>query len=33
VDDADPLVRTASFAAATGTFSVPARTVSVFVQS
>ncbi|MEU4558285.1 pullulanase-type alpha-1,6-glucosidase [Actinoplanes sp. NPDC023936] len=30
---ADPLVRTASFAAATGTFTVPARTVSVFVQS
>ncbi|WIM94629.1 pullulanase-type alpha-1,6-glucosidase [Actinoplanes oblitus] len=30
---ADPLVRTASFAPATGTFSVPARTVSVFVQS
>ncbi|WP_285558680.1 pullulanase-type alpha-1,6-glucosidase [Actinoplanes regularis] len=30
---ADPLVRTASFASATGTFTVPARTVSVFVQS
>ncbi|AEV87281.1 sulfonate ABC transporter ATP-binding protein [Actinoplanes sp. SE50] len=30
---ADPLVRTASFAAATGTFRVPARTVSVFVQN
>ncbi len=30
---ADPLVRTASFAPATGTFTVPARTVSVFVQS
>jgi pullulanase/glycogen debranching enzyme len=29
----DPLVRTASFAAATGTFTVPPRTVSVFVQS
>ncbi|WP_309238571.1 pullulanase-type alpha-1,6-glucosidase [Actinoplanes aureus] len=30
---ADPLVRTASFAQATGTFTVPARTVAVFVQS
>jgi pullulanase-type alpha-1,6-glucosidase len=30
---ADPLVRTASFAPATGTLTVPARTVSVFVQS
>ncbi|MFI1992656.1 pullulanase-type alpha-1,6-glucosidase [Actinoplanes sp. NPDC020271] len=30
---ADPVVRTASFAAATGTFTVPARTVSVFVQN
>jgi pullulanase-type alpha-1,6-glucosidase len=30
---ADPLVRTASFAASTGTFTVPARTVAVFVQS
>ncbi|BCY13588.1 pullulanase-type alpha-1,6-glucosidase [Actinoplanes sp. L3-i22] len=30
---ADPLVRTASFAAATGTFTVPPRTVSVFVQN
>ncbi|MFC3741277.1 pullulanase-type alpha-1,6-glucosidase [Paractinoplanes deccanensis] len=29
----DPLVRTASFAAATGTFTVPARTTAVFVQS
>ncbi|MEU8242850.1 pullulanase-type alpha-1,6-glucosidase [Actinoplanes missouriensis] len=29
----DPAVRTASFAASTGTFTVPARTVSVFVQS
>ncbi|GAA2699615.1 pullulanase-type alpha-1,6-glucosidase [Actinoplanes palleronii] len=30
---ADPLVRTGSFAPATGTFTAPARTVSVFVQS
>ncbi|KUL29879.1 pullulanase-type alpha-1,6-glucosidase [Actinoplanes awajinensis] len=30
---ADPLVRTGSFAQATGTFTAPARTVSVFVQS
>ena len=30
---ADPVTRTASFAAATGTLTVPARTVSVFVQS
>ncbi|MFG1991174.1 pullulanase-type alpha-1,6-glucosidase [Actinoplanes sp. NPDC048988] len=29
---ADPLVRTASFAPATGTFTVPARTTAVFVQ-
>ncbi|PRY25708.1 pullulanase-type alpha-1,6-glucosidase [Pseudosporangium ferrugineum] len=29
---ADPALRTASFAAATGTFSVPARSVAVFVQ-
>ncbi|GAA4926444.1 pullulanase-type alpha-1,6-glucosidase [Actinoplanes utahensis] len=29
---ADPVTRTASFAAATGTLTVPARTVSVFVQ-
>ncbi|GAA0472114.1 1,4-alpha-glucan branching enzyme [Actinoplanes capillaceus] len=30
---ADPVTRSASFAAATGTLTVPARTVSVFVQS
>jgi pullulanase-type alpha-1,6-glucosidase len=30
---ADPVVRTAAFATATGTFSVPARTVAVFVQN
>ncbi|MFC3384483.1 pullulanase-type alpha-1,6-glucosidase [Couchioplanes azureus] len=30
---ADPAVRTASFAAATGTFTVPARSVAVFVRS
>ncbi len=30
---ADPVVRTASFAKATGTFTVPARTVAVFVQN
>ncbi|MEU4688672.1 pullulanase-type alpha-1,6-glucosidase [Actinoplanes sp. NPDC023714] len=30
---ADPLVRTASFAPASGTLTVPARTVAVFVQS
>ncbi|MCW2139236.1 pullulanase-type alpha-1,6-glucosidase [Actinoplanes cyaneus] len=30
---ADPLVRTASFTPASGTFTVPARTVSAFVQS
>jgi hypothetical protein len=30
---ADPTARLASFDAATGTFSVPARTVAVFVQS
>ncbi|MBL7262242.1 pullulanase-type alpha-1,6-glucosidase [Paractinoplanes lichenicola] len=30
---ADPLVRTAAFAKATGTFTVPARTVAVFVES
>ena len=29
---ADPALRTASFAAATGTFTVPARSVAVFVQ-
>ncbi|WP_246605993.1 pullulanase-type alpha-1,6-glucosidase [Paractinoplanes toevensis] len=29
---ADPVVRTASFAKATGTFTVPARTVAVFVE-
>ncbi|MBT8227797.1 MAG: pullulanase-type alpha-1,6-glucosidase, partial [Dactylosporangium sp.] len=29
----DPVVRTASFATATGTFTVPARTVAVFVQA
>ncbi|MDY7090532.1 MAG: pullulanase-type alpha-1,6-glucosidase [Actinomycetota bacterium] len=32
-DSADPLVRTASFAKGTGTFTVPARTVAVFVES
>jgi pullulanase-type alpha-1,6-glucosidase len=30
---ADPVIRSATFASATGTFTVPARTVSVFVQS
>ncbi|MFI5932317.1 pullulanase-type alpha-1,6-glucosidase [Actinoplanes sp. NPDC051494] len=30
---ADPILRTATFAPATGTFTVPARSVSVFVQS
>ena len=30
---ADPLVRTASFASASGTLSVPARTTAVFVQA
>ncbi|GIF13346.1 1,4-alpha-glucan branching enzyme [Actinoplanes teichomyceticus] len=30
---ADPVARTASYAPATGTFTVPARTVAVFVQS
>lgn len=30
---ADPVVRTSSFAPATGTFTVPARTAAVFVQS
>ncbi|GAB2622712.1 1,4-alpha-glucan branching enzyme [Paractinoplanes abujensis] len=30
---ADPLVRTAAFAKATGTFTVPARTVAVFVEN
>ncbi|MEU4625574.1 pullulanase-type alpha-1,6-glucosidase [Actinoplanes sp. NPDC023801] len=30
---ADPVTRTASFTASTGTLTVPARTVSVFVQS
>ncbi|GIF08130.1 pullulanase-type alpha-1,6-glucosidase [Actinoplanes siamensis] len=30
---ADPLVRTATFAPATGTFTAPPRTVSVFVES
>jgi hypothetical protein len=30
---ADPVLRTASFDAATGTFTVPARSVAVFVQS
>ncbi|GIE92560.1 pullulanase-type alpha-1,6-glucosidase [Paractinoplanes rishiriensis] len=29
---ADPVVRTASFASSSGTFTVPARTVAVFVQ-
>jgi hypothetical protein len=30
---ADPLVRTASFTKATGTFTVPPRTVAVFIES
>ena len=30
---ADPVVRTASYAAATGTFSVPARTAAVFERT
>lgn len=32
VDSADPVLRTASFDGAAGTFSVPARSVAVFVQ-
>ncbi|MBQ0906323.1 pullulanase-type alpha-1,6-glucosidase [Micromonospora sp. U21] len=32
VDSADPVLRTASFDAASGTFHVPARSVAVFVQ-
>jgi hypothetical protein len=30
-DGSDPVVRTAKYTAATGTFTVPARTVAVFV--
>ncbi len=32
VDSADPVLRTASFDRAAGTFTVPARSVAVFVQ-
>ena len=32
-NSADPVLRTASFDAASGTFTVPARSVAVFVQS
>ena len=32
VDSADPALRTASFDRAAGTFTVPARSVAVFVQ-
>ena len=32
IDGADPVVKTATFAHDTGTFTIPARTIAVFVE-